>query len=54
MFLSPGTGMMSIGGAGAQGLARVALKEHAQEPVTVTEVCCLCYSEKFQNYSPVY
>jgi len=41
MFLSPGTGMMSIGGAGAQGLARVALKEHAQEPVTVTEVSFL-------------
>jgi len=41
MFLSPGTGMMSIGGAAAQGLARVTLKEHAQDPVMVTEVSFL-------------
>jgi len=41
MFLTPGTGMMSIGGAAAQGLARVALKEHAEDPVTVTEVSFL-------------
>ena len=40
MFLAPGTGMMSIGGGAAQGLARVALKEHAKSPVTVTEVSC--------------
>jgi len=41
MFLAPGTGMMSIGGGAAQGLARVALKEHAKSPVTVTEVSFL-------------
>ena len=44
MFLSPGTGMMSIGGAAAQGLARVTLKEHAQDPVMVTEVRVVFYS----------
>lgn len=41
MFLCPGTGFMSIGGAASQGLARIALKEHAQDPVTVTEVSFL-------------
>jgi len=41
MFLTNGTGMMTIGGAASQGLARVCLKEHAQDPVTVTEVSFL-------------
>lgn len=41
MFLCPGTGFMSVGGAASQGLARIALKEHAQDPVTVTEVSFL-------------
>lgn len=41
MFLTPGTGMMSVAGAAAQGLARVALKEHAESPVTVTEISFL-------------
>jgi len=41
MFLCPGTSFMSIGGGAAQGLARTALKEHAQDPVTVTEVSFL-------------
>ena len=38
MFLSPGTSFMSIGGGAAQGLARTALKEHAESAGTVTEV----------------
>ena len=38
MYLVPGTGFMAIGGAATQGLARVGLKEHFNDPVCVTEV----------------
>uniref|UniRef100_H2YBW2 Uncharacterized protein n=1 Tax=Ciona savignyi TaxID=51511 RepID=H2YBW2_CIOSA len=38
MYLVPGTGFMAIGGAASQGLARVALKEHVNDPVCVTEI----------------
>ena len=41
MYLVPGTGFMAIGGAATQGLARSALKEHANDPVCVTEVRCV-------------
>nr|XP_002124706.1 uncharacterized protein LOC100176454 [Ciona intestinalis] len=38
MYLVPGTGFMAVGGAASQGLARVSLKEHANDPVCVTEI----------------
>lgn len=38
MYLGPGTGAMTIGGSAGTALAKICMKEHAADNVTVSEV----------------